>query len=506
MTDDVELLRQYAETHSQDSFAELVRRHLNFVYGTALRRVGGNTHRAEEIAQTVFTDLARKAAKLSGHPSLTGWLHTSTRLAAAASVRSEQRRQIREQEAMAMNESISNSPPVPEWEKLRPVIDDALDQVNERDRTAVLQRFFENQPLVKIGQALSVSEDAARKRIDRALEKLRTQLARRGIASTTIALGLALANQVAVAAPAGLAPTITAAALANTVTAGSSSLLSFFAMTKLQSGTLAALIVATAATIGTTALAVVGSQQKAEFTALGSSADQTTTDNRRLAELNEKLAAAEKARDATRVELKKLADEKAKRAREEENALHGPAQMLWRRLYFRQNFASFFEQLKLDEATRSKFIEIQTEGDIADLAATLTTRKTIGDDDTPMEQQQSTWADTSKKIQTLLGEKGLAAYDEFLALQVSAPKDFALDLADAGCPLTPEQKQHLGHLWYQIIAFPQRTTEVSFIGDLSPLEETFLAQANKELSEPQSVTLRRYFVNENADLRALRSK
>lgn len=234
MTDDVELLRRYAETHSQDSFAELVQRHLNFVYGAALRRLGGNTHRAEEIAQTVFTDLARKAAKLSDHPSITGWLHTSTRLAAAAIMRSEQRRQIREQEALTMSEAISNSPLVPDWEQLRPVIDDALDQLSERDRTAVLQRYFENQPLAKVGQTLAVSEDTARKRVDRALEKLRAQLARRGVASTSTALGLALANNIAVAAPTSLVQTVVSSSAQTTpiVASATATLASFMATSK----------------------------------------------------------------------------------------------------------------------------------------------------------------------------------------------------------------------------------------------------------------------------------
>jgi RNA polymerase sigma factor (sigma-70 family) len=202
---DAELLRRYAESHSEEAFAELVRRHLSLVFNTALRRVGGDTHRAEEIAQTVFTDLARKASSLTRHPALTGWLHTSTRYAAAELVRREQRRQLREQEALLMPDDSAHAL---DWEHLRPVIDNALDQLDERDRAAVLLRFFENQQFSEIGQSLALSEDAARKRIDRALEKLRRQLAKRGIASTGTVLGLALANNIATAAPIGLAQSI----------------------------------------------------------------------------------------------------------------------------------------------------------------------------------------------------------------------------------------------------------------------------------------------------------
>jgi len=502
---DAELLRGYAESHSEEAFAELVRRHLTFVYGTALRRMNGDTHRAEEIAQSVFTDLARKAIKLSRHPSLNGWLHTSTRYAAAALARSEQRRQTREQEAMAMPDAPPPFTPTIDWEQIRPVIDEALDQLDERDRAAVLLRFFENQPLAQVGATLVVSEDAARKRIDRALEKLRRLLARRGIVSTSTALGLALANQVAVAAPASLASLITSTVVAVAAPASSSSLLSFFAMTKLQSGTLAALVVALAATAGSALLGVVVSRQQTDLAATPALASaQAAADNRQLAELRTILARAEKGRDAVRAELKKLADKKAKRAREEEDALHGPAKMLFYRLYFRQLLTPFFDQLKLDEATRRKFIAILIEDSTADLAATLKTRKTTGEDDAPMQQRVANWNTTDHKIEALVGKDALEAYDEYQSLQVAAPNDFALDLADAGCPLTPDQKQRLGHLWFQLVALPQRSASVDFAGELSPYEEAFLIQARNDLSEAQAAVMRRYFVNKNADLRALR--
>jgi len=501
---DAELLRLYAESRSEEAFSELVRRHLPLIFNTALRRTGGDTHRAEEIAQTVFTHLAQKAAQLSRHPALTGWLHTSTRYAAAELVRKEQRRQTRELEAQSMpNDSTS---PV-DWEHLRPVIDEALDQLDERDRAAVLLRFFENQQLSQIGKTLALSEDAARKRIDRALEKLRRQLAKRGIASTSTALGLALANNIAVAAPATLATSITSTVVAGTAAASTSSLLSLLAMTKLQSGTLAALIVALAATAGSVSLGVVVSRQQTELSAAPALASaQSDTDNRLLAELHEKLAAAEKDRDAIRAYLKKLADKKAKRAREEEAALRGPSQLLFKRLYFRQNLTLLFDQLKLDEATRQKFIALLIEDSTADIAATLKTRKTTGEDDAPMEERTAHWRTTHQKIQDLVGKEGLEAYFEYQALQVGAPKDFALDLTDAGCPLTPEQQQKLGHLWYQIVALPQSSAFLNFTGEINPLEQTFLVQARKDLSETQAAILRRFFVNENADHRAVKQR
>lgn len=214
MTDDAELLRRYAEEGSEDALAEVVRRRVDLVYGAAWRQVRSNGALAEEITQVVFTELARKAGRLARHEALVGWLHTATRFAAAKALRSESRRRAREQEAYAMNEVLRADEGVEDWERLRPVIDEALGELKERERAAILLRFFEKKPLAEVGAALALTETAARSCVDRALDKLHAALARRGITSTAAALGVALANQVAVAAPVGLAASATAGALA----------------------------------------------------------------------------------------------------------------------------------------------------------------------------------------------------------------------------------------------------------------------------------------------------
>ena len=218
MSTDAELLRRYAEGKSEAAFAELVRLHLNLVYFAALRQVGGDVHRAQDVAQTVFTDLARKAASLTSHATLAGWLHTSTRFAAAKVRRADFSRQQHEQEATTM--TALHSDPAAEWERLRPLIDDVIHELDDRDREAVLLRYFENRPFAEIGATLRLSEDAARMRVDRALEKLRAALARRGVTSTTAALAAVFANQVGATAPAGLAASITDTALAGAVATG----------------------------------------------------------------------------------------------------------------------------------------------------------------------------------------------------------------------------------------------------------------------------------------------
>jgi RNA polymerase sigma factor (sigma-70 family) len=245
MEDDATLLRQYATNRSEAAFAELVRRHVDLVYSAALRQVAGDTHLAMDIAQSVFTDLANKAAAVANCPVLAGWLHTSTHYAAAKAVRSEQRRRLREQQAHAMQELINNSARDAEWSRLRPVLDTAIRQLPPEDRDAILLRFFEGRAFAVIGERLRLTENAARMRVERSLEKLRHELARRGISSTSGALATVLISQAVTAAPIPLASTITAAALTGTAATGAvATVLQFMAITKTQMVVVGAILVA----------------------------------------------------------------------------------------------------------------------------------------------------------------------------------------------------------------------------------------------------------------------
>ena len=190
MIEDTELLRRYAEDDAEDAFAELVRRRIGLVYGVALRRTRGDAQGAQDATQKVFADLARKAAALSRRPVLAGWLYRSAQFAAADIMRAERRRHARQQEAIRMQE-IERQAAEPNWDEIRPVLDEHLTQMDERDRDAVLLRFFDGRPFAEIGARIRLSENAARMRVERALEKLRIMLERRGVFSTTSALGLA---------------------------------------------------------------------------------------------------------------------------------------------------------------------------------------------------------------------------------------------------------------------------------------------------------------------------
>ena len=247
MIEDCELLRRYVEDHVEAAFTELVQRHLDLVYSAALRQTHGDTHRSEDIAQTVFTDLARKAATLRRHPTLRGWLYTSTHFAAAKLARSESRRQSREKEAFVMQEILGDTTPAPDWNRLRPLLDGAMHELDERQREIILLRFFDQRPFADIAEKFGVSENAARKSVDRALENLGSRLAGHGITSTTGALAIALADHAVLAAPTGLASMISGSALAATIGGGGGfSVLQLMATTKLKIGIIGILAIGAA--------------------------------------------------------------------------------------------------------------------------------------------------------------------------------------------------------------------------------------------------------------------
>lgn len=218
MVTDAELLQRHVADRDEQAFAALVQRHLDLVYAAALRRTNGRHALAEEIAQKVFTDLANQAARLVRHPTLAGWLHRSTRNKAVDAIRAEQRRTQLTQALTSMSDSTSPAESSPDWEQLRPVIDASLDQLKEQDREVILLRFFQGRTFGEIGEQLNLTENTARMRTQRALDKLRLRLGERGIASTA-ALGAVLAGQPLVAAPAGLVSTVTSTSLTTSTTA-----------------------------------------------------------------------------------------------------------------------------------------------------------------------------------------------------------------------------------------------------------------------------------------------
>src|SRR5258705_7601616 len=210
---DLDLLCDFARDQSQDAFTTLVERHLGLVYCAALRQVR-SPQLAEEVAQSVFADLAQSAARLKPDTVLTAWLYEVTRRTAINVVRGEARRQLREQIAFEMNAMNATAA---DWTQIEPLLDEAMHGLDETDRTAVLLRYFENKSLREVGQTLGTTDDAARKRVSRAVERLREFFARNGVNVGTSGIVVVISANAVHAAPVGLVATIsTSAALAGT--------------------------------------------------------------------------------------------------------------------------------------------------------------------------------------------------------------------------------------------------------------------------------------------------
>jgi type II secretion system protein G len=218
---DVQLLREYAWDGCDEAFTEIVQRHTDLLYSSALRQVAADDL-ACDIVQAVFADLARKAPKLvqrlTERETLTGWLYQSTRYAALALLRQERRRQIRERKAV--QESESNTEPDLDWHGVESVLDQAMASLKHEERDALLLRFFKNQDLRSVGEALGISADAAQKRITRALEKIRSHLLHRGIRTTAEALSSALSLNAVQPAPAELVTMLMPKSLLSAATKG----------------------------------------------------------------------------------------------------------------------------------------------------------------------------------------------------------------------------------------------------------------------------------------------
>lgn len=461
MQEDMELLRRYASNRSDEDFTRLARRHLNLVYFSALRRTNGNVHLAEDVTQLVFIALAREASSLQRHTVLAGWLYVATRNAAAQAMRTEQRRITREQEAFAMQESSSSPIQETDWDRIRPQLDIVLDQLNEQDRDAVLLRYFQNRPFAEIGGTLQISDDAARMRVDRALEKLRTLLARRGITSTTAALAIALENQAAAAVPAGLAAAVNngvrASGAVGAATAALPGTFQFMSTTTITIGV-----------SGLVSILAVGSalyQASQARQAEASLASASKASAERIHDLQARLATTEKSRAAAEqsVQTGKAAMSEPAPATEGmrkqkkaaptvsfgesmKDPVYAEAWRKQQRRNFENVFGDAFTALNLppDKLVRLKELLLarrEATGDAADAARTAGL--------TPVElreavkQASSVW---TNEIKGLVGENGYALLDrseKAFPMKPIVESAFVVDLKAAGIPPSAEQFTNL---------------------------------------------------------------
>jgi RNA polymerase sigma factor (sigma-70 family) len=240
---DSELLSDYVATAAESAFAGLVERHIGLVYSAALRIVV-DPHLAQDVTQTTFAVLAREARHLIAHPALPAWLHRTASNHAAKLVRGEMRRRAREQEAHAMQPQTNETEA--EWKQIAPLLDGAINQLPERDRVVIVLRFFGTKSAREIAAALRVTEEAAQKRVTRAVDRLRRIFARDGVTLSTATLATIFAANASAAVPPGLSLSVTTGALAGStaVTGLFISTLKLILMSKLKISAVCALVVA----------------------------------------------------------------------------------------------------------------------------------------------------------------------------------------------------------------------------------------------------------------------
>jgi RNA polymerase sigma factor (sigma-70 family) len=223
MTETHQLLAEFVRSRSQPAFRELVERYYDLVYSTAARRVGEGSQQARDVAQHVFMDLANAAQKLPPDVQLGGWLHHHTCFVTSKLIRTEKRRQNRETEAARMNPRESTTDA--NFDQIAPLLDDAIDELPESDRTAIVLRFFERRDFRSVGESLATSEDAARMRVSRAIDKLRGILSRRGVTVSAVALASLMFDQSVRAAPAGAVTTALEQVLRSSAVQGTAKLI-----------------------------------------------------------------------------------------------------------------------------------------------------------------------------------------------------------------------------------------------------------------------------------------
>jgi len=457
-SDDMQLLREFAASQSEEAFATLVSRYINLVYSAALRQAA-NPHDAEEIAQAVFLVLARKASALRPGVVLSGWLYQTARLTAANFIRGNFRRQTREQEAYM--ESTANEPDAASWTQIAPLLDEAMARLNEKDRNAVVLRYFEEKDMSAIAAALGSSEDAAKMRLSRALDKLREYFVKRGIPISSAGLAAVISDFSVQAAPAGLAASVTTGICGATVAASTLTLakgtLTMMTWTKINIG------------IAAVAIAAVGYQWH-----------EASIANQRAADFEQQLGRQTELYQQQQNALKQLQDRNAELTQQVESAppptasvpaLHSAAgksdqspgavpskgllaQMLkdpamkkamrdQQEWMIKKQYASLIKQLNLSPEQSDQFYSILLDQQASAMSNSM---DLISGGDKAANATKATQAATAladSQIQALLGDDGFAQYKAF---QDALPDKMLLDQMTpefADNPLTPDQQQQL---------------------------------------------------------------
>jgi RNA polymerase sigma factor (sigma-70 family) len=512
MLDDSELLRKYAVGKSDEAFAELVRRHIGSVYAVALRRVGGDTHLAQDVTQEVFTDLARKAVSLSRRATLVGWLFVAARFAAAKSVRRDRQRQSVWRKAQQMTEHEQLSDNEPSWEEIRPVLDDAIHELNERDREAILLHFFDKRSFGDLGAKLCLTESGARMRVERALDKLRISLGRRGITSTTSALALALGSQAMAALPGSLATTVTTAALAGAAPTAGVAALFLMSITKTQLGAAIAVILAGAAVLGVAQHREIAALQTERSELLS----QSAAIGRHARVLEVRLADSDAALAGMRTQLSGLKSSGGTNAGGGVSAAAAGVKVihlkdvirdhpeyaalqrkeLRREIVREYGHAIAALNLSSDMATQLKELLVERETAISDAQGAVTESGLPWDSAAANKAASDAAKESNQAIIALIGSD---TDDRLEALKgtmssgnLNPVDDLALDLDDAGVAISTDQSQTLAQ-WMHDLGNPAKNPDAGTPGYKevdastwqSPLDQQFFAKAATILTPTQ---------------------
>lgn len=474
MTDTQQLLADYVATGSEAAFRELVSRYVDLVHSAAVRLVDGDTHRAEDVTQTVFADLARLARSLSRGVMLGGWLHRHTCFVAGKLMRGERRRLARERQAVEMNVMEDHS--AANLASVAPILDDAINQLGSDDRAAILLRFFEQKEFVAVGEALGSSEEAARKRVNRALDKLESLLKRRGVALSATALAAALSAQAVTAAPVGMAVTISAVALSGA--AGSSAttltLLKIMSMTKLKIGIISAVVVAGVSVPWVLEHRAQTRLNEANATLRQQVArnDELTAENLRLAKRANETVPTPSVTASPSLEILRLRGEVARLHQDlasERNRTNGPsvlsgiqADPAMAKLIRDQQkaglgaiYKDFARKLKLPPEQADKLNDLLADNvmeNIDHVTAVLRAGMTPAEMEPIFAGQEAAMLE---KVQQLLGPEGLADYQEYtrrLASNVSAEQIKGMLSGDS-----PEQEAKARQLYELMLQVTQDT-------------------------------------------------
>ncbi|MGC3956773.1 MAG: sigma-70 family RNA polymerase sigma factor [Verrucomicrobiota bacterium] len=428
MTDTRQLLADYVASGSETAFRDLVASYVDLVYSAAIRLVNGDAHLAEDVAQTVFADLAKLARTLSKDVMLGGWLHRHTCFVASKVLRSERRRQERERQAVAMSTLEDHS--AANLATLTPVLDEAVNQLNAEDRAAILLRFFEQKDFRSVGESLGSPEEAARKRVDRALEKLEGLLKVRGVTLSGTALASVLAAHSVSAAPVGFAVAASSFALASAATGAGTTLtiLEVMSMTKLKVA-----VIATVVAAGVAIPWVMQHQTQTKLTEANDAlrqqkqqSEQLAAENARLAKLAAIPAAVPVATNSS-LELLRLRGEVARLRQDAASRTNGPSALsgikadpaMWQTIREQQKlsmgmlYKDFAKKLNLPKEQADKFGELLAD-DVMENIDHITA--VLRDGLTPQQMEPifaGQEAALLEKVQTLLGDEALGQYQEY---------------------------------------------------------------------------------------------